>query len=284
MSNRAPIRAASRAGSVSRAGAASAGPLAGRRVRVRGVVQGVGFRPFVYGLASELDLAGQVSNDGDGVLVEVQGEPVDVEAFCRRVRDDAPPLSAVEDVGWTDLPVRPLTGFTIAASGPGGGRTLVPPDVATCARCLAEFTDPSDRRYRHPFITCTACGPRFTIVTGLPYDRPRTTMASFPMCARCRAEYTDPSDRRFHAQPVSCHDCGPVLRLTVPETTVPEATVPEAPSRWREDALAGARALLADGRIVAVKGLGGYHLACDATDPVAVARLRERKRLSLIHI
>jgi hydrogenase maturation protein HypF len=246
-----------------------------RRVRVRGVVQGVGFRPFVYGLASELGLTGEVANDSEGVLAQVQGEPVDVEGFCRRVRDDAPPLSAVESVEWTDLPVRPGTGFTIAASAGGAGRTLVPPDVATCDACLAELTDPTDRRYRHPFISCTACGPRFTIVTGLPYDRPTTTMAPFPMCAACRAEYTDPADRRFHAQPVACHDCGPVLELVGPEGSL---AGDGAGPVLREQALAAARALLAAGRVVAVKGLGGYHLACDATDPAAVARLRERKR------
>jgi hydrogenase maturation protein HypF len=242
--------------------------LVRRAVRVRGVVQGVGFRPFVYSLASELGLTGEVSNDSDGVLAEVQGEPVDVEAFCRRVDDDAPPLAVVESVTWVEQPVRAGAGFTIATSAAGQGRTLVPPDVATCAQCLAELTDPADRRYRHPFITCTACGPRFTIVTGLPYDRPLTTMARFEMCERCRAEYLDPADRRFHAQPIACHDCGPMLELAIPGR----------PSLVGEEALARARALLAAGQVVAVKGLGGYHLACDATDPAAVRRLRERKR------
>jgi hydrogenase maturation protein HypF len=238
-----------------------------RRVRVRGVVQGVGFRPFVYGLASELGLAGEVANDTEGVLAQVQGERVDVEAFCRRVRDEAPPLSLVESVEWTALPVRPATGFTIRESAGGSGRTLVPPDVATCDACLAELLDPADRRHRHPFISCTACGPRFTIVTGLPYDRPTTTMAPFPMCARCRAEYTDPADRRFHAQPIACHDCGPTLELVADDQTVRGAA-----------ALDRARAMIAAGGIVAVKGLGGYHLACDAGSPDAVRRLRERKR------
>jgi hydrogenase maturation protein HypF len=241
-----------------------------REVRVRGVVQGVGFRPFVYSLASELGLTGEVVNDSDGVLAQVQGEPVDVEAFCRRVRTDAPPLASVEGVTWRELPTRPGAGFTIGASGTGAGRTLVPPDVGTCAQCLAELADPADRRYRHPFITCTACGPRFTIVTGLPYDRPLTTMAPFPMCAACRSEYEDPADRRFHAQPVACHDCGPTLELI-------DGAGPARPVTG-EAALAGARRLLDAGRVVAVKGLGGYHLACDAGDPDAVQRLRERKR------
>ncbi|HEY6796753.1 MAG TPA: acylphosphatase, partial [Kineosporiaceae bacterium] len=236
-----------------------------RRVRVRGVVQGVGFRPFVYSLASELGLTGEVANDADGVLARVQGERVDVEAFCRRVRGDAPPLALVEAVEWAEEPVRASSGFVIAPSSGGPGRTFVPPDVATCDACLAELGDPADRRYRHPFISCTACGPRFTIVTGLPYDRPTTTMGRFPMCDRCRAEYADPADRRFHAQPIACHDCGPVLEL-----------VPGGQVRGR--ALARARALLAAGQVVAVKGLGGYHLACDAGDPSAVRRLRERKR------
>lgn len=249
-------------------------PTAVRRlVRVTGVVQGVGFRPFVYGLAAELSLTGLVLNDSRGVLADVQGAAPDVEAFCRRVRADAPPLADVTAVTWTSADPEPRDGFTIAGSVAGGGRTLVPADVATCDDCLRELADPADRRHRHPFVTCTACGPRFTIVTGLPYDRPATTMAGFPMCARCAGEYTDPLDRRFHAQPIACHDCGPVLELVEPGRD-PAA----GPPPRREAALARARALLAAGRIVAVKGIGGYHLACDATDPAAVARLRERKR------
>jgi hydrogenase maturation protein HypF len=243
-----------------------------RRVRVRGVVQGVGFRPFVYALASRLSLTGEVGNDADGVLTEVQGAAEDVERFCRALAEEAPPLAVVESVTWQVVAPRAGSGFSIVASGaPAAGtgrRTLVPPDVATCADCLAECADPSDRRHRHPFITCTACGPRFTIVTGLPYDRPMTTMARFPLCPDCAREYADPADRRFHAQPVSCHVCGPVL----------EFVEPGAPALAREPALQAARRLLAAGGIVAVKGIGGYHLACDATDPVALARLRDRKR------
>ncbi len=244
------------------------GSVLRRQIRVRGVVQGVGFRPFVYALACELGLSGQVLNDPDGVLAEVQGAARDVEAFCVRVRADAPGLAVVEGVTWHSLAPVPESGFSIVASQGGGGRTLVPADVATCTDCLVELHDPADRRYRHPFITCTACGPRFTIVTGLPYDRPMTTMSGFPLCPDCAAEYADPADRRFHAQPVACHDCGPVLGLDEPGR----------PALTREDALARARQLLAEGRIVAVKGVGGYHLACDATDPAAVRRLRQRKR------
>jgi hydrogenase maturation protein HypF len=237
-------------------------------VRVRGVVQGVGFRPFVYALATELGLSGEVRNDSAGVLAEVQGAGPDVEHFCRRVATDAPPLAAVEEVTWRPLPARPGDGFVITASASGAGRTLVPADVATCPDCLAELRDPADRRFRHPFITCTNCGPRFTIVTGLPYDRPMTTMRDFPLCPDCAREYADPVDRRFHAQPVSCHRCGPVLELVEPGAELLR----------RDHALIRARQLLAQGKIVAVKGIGGYHLACDATDPLAVQRLRDRKQ------
>ncbi|MFD9125252.1 carbamoyltransferase HypF [Kitasatospora sp. NPDC059571] len=241
-----------------------------RRVAVRGLVQGVGFRPFVHGLATELGLAGYVTNTGDGVLAEVEGHPLALGAFCLRIGRDAPPLAAVASVEQQDLPVDGLTGFTIrpSASGGGSGRTLIPPDVATCADCLAELADPDDRRFRHPFITCTNCGPRFTIVTGLPYDRASTTMAGFPMCADCAREYTDPADRRFHAQPISCHACGP--RLTLELTGGERAD--------GADALDRARAALAGGALLAVKGIGGYHLACDAANPAAVAELRRRKR------
>ncbi|MEU1616715.1 carbamoyltransferase HypF [Streptomyces sp. NPDC005722] len=241
-----------------------------RRVLVRGVVQGVGFRPFVFGLARELGLAGHVGNTGDGVVAEVEGAPGAVAAFCDRIGPEAPPLAVVESVSHRPVPLAGGTDFTISPSRPGdtASRTLVSPDTATCEACLAELRDPADRRHRHPFITCTHCGPRFTIVTGLPYDRPNTTMARFPMCAACRAEYEDPADRRFHAQPVSCHDCGPRLRLVVPGGL--RAGLEGEP-------LAGARRLLAAGAILAVKGLGGYHLACAAGNEESVRLLRARK-------
>ncbi|MEU2631423.1 acylphosphatase, partial [Kitasatospora sp. NPDC007106] len=198
--------------------AAPQAPAVERRlVRVGGIVQGVGFRPFVHSLAAELRLAGHVTNTGEGVLAEVEGLPDAVEAFCRRIADDAPPLARVASVLHEPIEATGADGFAIVPStGGGGSRTLIPPDTATCADCLAELADPADRRHRHPFITCTNCGPRFTIVTALPYDRAATTMAGFPMCTDCEREYTDPSDRRFHAQPICCHACGPELSLTVP--------------------------------------------------------------------
>ncbi|WP_145911337.1 carbamoyltransferase HypF [Kitasatospora viridis] len=246
-----------------------------RRVQVRGVVQGVGFRPFVFALARDLELAGWVTNTAEGVLAEVEGGPGAVAAFCRRVAADAPPLAVVEGVEHQVLPAAGGTGFTIRASrGGGAARTLVSPDTATCRDCLAELTDPQDRRHRHPFITCTHCGPRFTIVTGLPYDRANTTMSRFPMCGRCAAEYADPADRRFHAQPVACHDCGPVLRLLVRAVSGISGV---SGVEERPEPLAEARRMLGAGRILAVKGLGGYHLACDAGNTAAVAELRRRK-------
>jgi hydrogenase maturation protein HypF len=249
-------------------------PAAGavrRRVLVSGTVQGVGFRPFVHRLAAELALAGFVGNTANGVLIEVEGPPEDVDRFCGRLASEPPPLATVTGVGVEDLsPTGTDAAFTIRPTDRSLGRTDLPPDTATCADCLRELADPADRRHRHPFVTCTHCGPRFTIATGLPYDRAVTTMAGFPMCASCAREYGDPGDRRFHAQPVACPGCGPRLRL------LPAAGSEVRPARDAE-ALATARALLAAGRIVAVKGLGGYHLACDATDERAVRTLRTRK-------
>jgi len=238
-----------------------------RRFAVAGLVQGVGFRPFAYATAAALALAGSVANTAGGVLIEVEGDAEAVGEFGRRLRAGGPPLAMVSAVEETELDPRGGTGFTIAASGPAGeARTLASPDVATCDDCLRELRDPADRRYRHPFITCTNCGPRFTIITALPYDRAATTMAGFAMCDACRAEYEDPADRRFHAQPIACPGCGPRLHLRTPG------------GQAHPDPVRAAREMLAAGHIVAVKGLGGYHLACDARDAAAVARLRRRKR------
>ncbi|MFJ4918855.1 carbamoyltransferase HypF [Streptomyces sp. NPDC088725] len=241
-----------------------------RRFEVSGVVQGVGFRPFVYVTAAELGLAGTVTNTDAGVVAEVEGGAEAVEEFGRRLRSGAPPLAVVDAVRQSDQPTRGDTEFTIEdSSGGGRARTLVSPDIATCQDCLDELRDPANRRYRHPFVTCTHCGPRFTIVTGMPYDRATTTMARFEMCDACRTEYEDPRDRRFHAQPIACHACGPRLELVGKEAALTVSG---------EDALSGARELLATGRILAVKGLGGYHLVCDARNGEAVERLRRRKR------
>jgi hydrogenase maturation protein HypF len=235
------------------------------RARVEGTVQGVGFRPFVYRLASELDLAGFVLNDERGVLLEVEGGETAVDGFLRRLSEEAPPLAAIEAVRPRDVALAGERGFRILASPRGGEpAALVSPDTATCEDCLAELCDPSDRRHRYPFINCTNCGPRFTIVRGVPYDRPQTTMAGFEMCPRCAAEYEDPADRRFHAQPNACPECGPTLRLLPGD-------------HYGDEALRGAVAALRDGAVVAVKGIGGYHLACLAAREPAVAALRARK-------
>ncbi|MFF8913171.1 carbamoyltransferase HypF [Streptomyces sp. NPDC015032] len=257
-----------------RSGPATGEPTQRRRVVVRGVVQGVGFRPYLYTRAVAMGLAGHVTNTPEGVVAEVEGPPAAVAVFCEGIAADAPPLAVLDSVEHSEVPAAGGAGFTIVASPSGGpSRTLVPPDAATCADCLAELADPADRRHRHPFITCTNCGPRFTIVTDLPYDRAHTTMARFPMCPDCAREYADPADRRFHAQPVACHRCGPRLDLLVAPPD-PDG----APRRvTATDPVAEARGLLAEGAILAVKGLGGYHLACDATDPRAVAELRRRK-------
>ena len=236
------------------------------RLRVEGVVQGVGFRPFAHALATRLALGGLVGNDAAGVFVEVEGDPAAVGAFQDALARQAPPLAVIERV--TAEPLAPIGErvFRIVASRPGSTRTLVSPDTATCAACLAEVADPGDRRHRHPFASCTHCGPRFTIVTDVPYDRQSTTMAGFEMCDDCRREYTDPADRRYHAQPICCPACGPRLRLLDATGTPVDG-----------DPIAGAAALLDAGAVLAVKGLGGYHVAADAADEHAVATLRSRK-------
>jgi hydrogenase maturation protein HypF len=239
------------------------------RARVDGTVQGVGYRPFVYRLADELGIAGWVLNDERGVLVEAEGAPEAVAAFVERLSSDAPPLAAVGGVTVEDVPATGQPGFEIVASERGGAATApVAPDSATCDECLAELADPADRRHRYPFLNCTNCGPRFTIVLGIPYDRPQTTMAGFEMCAACQAEYDDPLDRRFHAQPNACPVCGPSARLLERGGARIEV----------EDAVRAAADDLLDGRILAIKGLGGYHLACRADSEEAVAALRARKR------
>lgn len=240
-----------------------------RRICVQGVVQGVGFRPFVYATAAGAGLSGCVRNDSSGAIIEVEGQPAAVDAFVERLRVDPPPLAVIEALAVEEIPTHGGTGFRIAdTSRSDGGRTLVAPDVATCAECAAEQRDPANRRYRHAFVNCTNCGPRYTIIAGLPYDRASTTMAVFPMCSDCTAEYRDPADRRFHAQPVCCPRCGPTLSFRDGQGKRASG----------EDGLRIARRLLRDGGILAVKGIGGYHLACDAANNDAVTELRRRKQ------
>ncbi len=246
----------------------SAPPVA-RRLSVSGVVQAVGFRPWVWGRARELGLRGWVRNTSSGVEIVVEGAPSDVEAFILALRDGGPPLARVDRLEVAETTPGGLADFAILPSRPEPGASLpVSPDLAICDDCLRELRDPDDRRHRYPFVNCTNCGPRFTIVRDVPYDRPLTTMATFPLCADCAREYADPADRRFHAQPVACAACGPHAWLEVGGAVVAR----------RDDALRRARELLAAGATVAVKGVGGFHLACDATSPAAVARLRGRKQ------
>ncbi|WP_437887184.1 carbamoyltransferase HypF [Phytobacter sp. V91] len=240
-------------------------PINGVCVRVYGKVQGVGFRPFVWQLAELLNLKGDVCNDAQGVEVRLLG---DEHRFLLLLYQQCPPLARIDETRvtpfqWAQLPDT----FTIRQSAGGTMNTQIVPDAATCPACLAEMNDPAERRYRYPFINCTHCGPRFTIIHAMPYDRPFTSMAGFPLCATCEAEYRNPADRRFHAQPVACPECGPQLAWQSPQQTLSG-----------DEALQAAIQLIEDGGIVAVKGLGGFHLACDGQNPAAVARLRARKQ------
>ena len=237
-------------------------------IRIEGLVQGVGFRPFVAQLGARLGVTGFVLNDGRGVEIAVQGEPATLDVFLSSLQTEAPPLARVESLQRVILPlILDESAFVILASrGDGAKVAAIAPDAHVCDDCLAEMLDPRDRRYHYPFINCTNCGPRFSIITGIPYDRPRTTMADFMMCPACSSEYQDPTSRRYHAQPIACPACGPQLTLLAADG---------APQSC--DPLAGAIELLRAGQIVAIKGLGGYHLAVDAENDPAVARLRERK-------
>jgi len=241
-----------------------------REVEVRGIVQGVGFRPFIHALARRHGLAGWVRNDADGVHIEVEGAPEHLDVFVRGIRDEAPPLAMIEAVAWRPCAPQQDRDFRIEASREGASRqALISPDAATCEACLAELFDPQNRRSRYPFINCTHCGPRFTITRSVPYDRAMTTMAGFPLCPECRREYDDTADRRFHAQPNACPVCGPQVRLL--------DRCRREVSASGDDAMTQAAHLLQCGAILAVKGLGGYHLACDPFNPIAVRALRGRK-------
>lgn len=241
----------------------------GFHIRITGLVQGVGFRPFVWRAANELSLCGHIFNDGEGVLIEVQCKEAEASAFVASIRDNAPPLSRINSVTLTPIFINVgSTSFTITESVSNAVKTGCPPDAATCEDCRNELFNPADRRYQYPFLNCTNCGPRLSIIKTLPYDRASTTMADFPLCDACAAEYQNPADRRFHAQPVACPDCGPTLWL---EDSQGEKLVSSSP-------FTDIAAALSEGKIIALKGLGGFHLVCDATNPQAVNTLRQRKR------
>ena len=243
------------------------GDQSGIRIEIKGIIQGVGFRPFVYNLATRLELTGWVRNTSAGVEIEAEGATQKIEEFLRLLRTEPPPLAQIEQIEFEFRPPNGFKQFEIRQSASIGAAFIpISPDIAICDDCLRELFDPTDRRYLYPFINCTNCGPRFTIIQDIPYDRPKTTMAKFPMCLECRSEYEDPANRRFHAQPIACPDCGPKIWL---ETRTDKVNGLEG--------LHQAIRMLREGQIVAIKGLGGYHLACDATNTEAVERLRERK-------
>jgi hydrogenase maturation protein HypF len=245
--------------------------MKGVRIHITGIVQGVGFRPFVYGLATRLALNGWVRNTAAGVDIEVDGAQNDLKVFLDALRTEAPPLSRIDSFQIDWIPANGFTTFEIIHSeGKPGDFIPISPDVSICSDCLEELYDPGDRRYRYPFINCTNCGPRFTIIKDIPYDRPKTTMGVFEMCPACASEYEDPLDRRFHAQPVACPDCGPQVWLETKDN-------PSGVDFHKSEAIRETRRLLAQGAIIAIKGLGGFHLACDAANPQAVAELRRRK-------
>jgi hydrogenase maturation protein HypF len=241
----------------------------GRRIEVRGIVQGVGFRPWIYRLATEEGLAGCVRNDATGVTIEAFGSEDALDDFVRRLESSPPPSAEIRELRSSAISPAAVEVFRIVQSEDAAElRVSIPADLATCPACLAEVFDPANRRYRYPFTNCTNCGPRFTITRDVPYDRPATTMAPFHMCPACQREYDTVSDRRFHAQPNACPDCGPQLALMAPDGTVIE----------HDDPIGAVADAVKAGRVVAIKGLGGFHLACDATSSEAVRRLRARKR------
>jgi len=247
----------------------TASPVTGRLLRVTGVVQGVGFRPFVYRLAARHALAGWVRNVAGTVEIHVEGGWTELEDFERELRTEAPPSARINELELAHAAPGGMLDFRIVESADADGIRPVTPDLAMCADCEEELFDPANRRFRHPFITCTNCGPRYTIIRSLPYDRERTSMAVFPRCVECEIEYLTPADRRHHAETVACHECGPRVWLTDAsgiELSEGDASIREAARQLRA------------GRIIAIRGVGGFHLACDATDTIAVHELRDRKR------
>ena len=250
-----------------------------KHISVKGVVQGVGFRPFVYGLATRLSLQGWVCNTSGGVEILLDGQNDHIEQFIRSLTLEKPPLAKIDSVQVEEIPCEdtPLKFEIRESQAVEGAFQPISADVAICPDCERELFNPKDKRYLYPFINCTHCGPRFTIIKDIPYDRPYTTMADFPMCADCHAEYTDPLDRRFHAQPIACPECGPFVELRETHSQFPTSDPRISSIEIRISAILKARRLLREGYIVAIKGLGGFHLACDASNPYTLAQLRDRK-------
>jgi hydrogenase maturation protein HypF len=260
-----------------------------KRIEIRGIVQGVGFRPFVYRIAKRFDMRGWVLNSPDGVVIEAEGAETHLEGFLRALSAELPPLARIDQLTVSDQAPRGDCDFVIEHSlvehseAARGSFALVPPDIATCPNCVDDFTSPGNRRFEYPFTNCTNCGPRYTIIRDVPYDRPNTTMTAFPMCANCREEYEDPLHRRFHAEPNACPDCGPWLTLfsadELAATQLAMGAAPQfVPGPGSAAILNRARQLLREGRILALKGLGGFHIACHAANEGSVSLLRERKR------
>ncbi len=246
-------------------------PVRRKHIVVRGVVQGVGFRPFVYKIATSLGLTGFVFNSSSGVTIEIEGRGSALDEFLRALKDEPPKLAEIKEISVSDIEIQGGAGFSILGSREEAGAfALVPPDAGTCDECWRDFGDPANRRFGYPFTNCTHCGPRYTIIRDIPYDRAATTMSAFTMCSDCQAEYEDPGDRRFHAQPNACAVCGPSLALVDSDVSFAD--------RDSLTIIRQTRTLLRSGKIVAVKGLGGFLLACDATHDAAVAELRRRKR------
>ena len=243
--------------------------LVAKRLEINGIVQGVGFRPFVFQLATENSLCGEIANTSDGVCIIVEGDLLSIEMFCRNISQKKPPLAQITRIHITEETVKGYSCFSIVSSKGHQNlkSTLISPDVSICDDCLSELFDPTNRRYHYPFINCTNCGPRYTIIDNIPYDRPYTSMKHFQMCPDCQAEYDNPTDRRFHAQPNACFRCGPMVSL---HTRSGETVATDNPIEKTIE-------LLQAGKIIAIKGLGGYHLAVDAENNQAVANLRKKK-------
>jgi len=239
------------------------------KIKINGIVQGVGFRPFVYQLAQKLKLTGFVLNNGSGVVIELEGDSKEIDNFLFELQESAPPLSRIDSIKTEDLELSNDIEFKIINSNDSIVNTMVSSDISMCEDCLNEMNNPHNRRYNYPFINCTNCGPRYTIINKLPYDRKNTSMNIFEMCDECRKEYNDPNNRRYHAQPVSCYNCGPKLSFFELDCEVDASET---------DALYKISQLIKDGKSVGVKGLGGFHIVCDATNEKAVADLRKNKR------